>query len=554
MLQNRYRIISPLGQGGMGTVYRAQHTQLDVSVAVKEMVPQPGLDLETLAQLRHQFLREAQILARLNHPHLVRVSDFFEEGGSAYLVMDFVEGESLSNRIGRQGSLSERTVLAWAEQLLDALAYCHAQGVIHRDVKPQNVIIRPDRRAVLVDFGLVKLWDPNDPYTKTAMRGMGTPEYAPPEQYDVQIGHTDARSDIYALGATLYHALCGQAPPTATLRIADPERFMPPRDMAPGISKRTGAALVKSLELARSQRWQNMAEMAQALGVAVPGWEGEKTTERGIPDARGGTWKLDAAAPSASAVAPAVAPVAEPVPERRRVPVWDWVLGGLAALALVVGIAIGAVGMIKRNASTPTPAVEQTTTVATPVDETATAILSPSPSPSPTAAATASPGPTHTPTRTPTHTPTATPAHTPSPTPTATATETPPPLPTATPAPQARAPSLTTPDQGGTYKSPVTFQWAGSLGTTQSYQVTAYHAESRHTLQSGPLTAQSWTIDLPGDKVGEWHWSVSVVQDGSVVAASIEWVFWFNPIDGGGGDGNGGGNGNGGDDKPTPKP
>ena len=108
------------------------------------------------------------------------------------------------------------------------------------------------------------------------------------------------------------------------------------------------------------------------------------------------------------------------------------------------------------------------------------------------------------------------------------------------------------PDQGGTYKSPVTFQWTGSLGATQSYQVTVYHAESRHTLQSGPLTVQSWAVDLPGDQVGEWHWSVSVVQDGSVVAASSEWVFWFNQLGGGGG--GGGGSGGGGSDKPTPKP
>ncbi len=543
MLQNRYRIISPLGQGGMGAVYRAQHTQLDVSVAVKEMVPQPGLDPQTLAQLRQQFLREAQILARLNHSHLVRVSDFFEEGGNAYLVMDFVEGESLSDRIKREGSLPERTALAWAEQLLDALAYCHAQGVIHRDVKPQNVIVRPDGRAVLVDFGLVKLWDPSDPHTKTAMRGMGTPEYAPPEQYDVQMGHTDARSDIYALGATLYHALCGQAPPTATLRIAAPERFTPPRDMSPGISKRIEVALVKALELALSQRWQDAPEMAQALGVSIPVWERKGTREQDVSETRERTRKMKKATPS-------VAAVAEPVPERRRVSVWDWALGGLAVLALIVGMAIGVVGIIRRGDSTPTPLVEQTTKIVVPADVEATASLPSSPSPSATATMTRQP--TRTPTTMPTHTPTTIPTHTPSPTPTATATATPPPRPTATPVPQASAPAPIAPAQGGTYKSPVTFQWTGSLNQAQSYQVTAYHTESRHTLQSGPLTTQSWAIDLPGDKVGEWHWSVSVVQDGNVVAASTEWMFWFNPISGGGGGGNGGGGG--GDEKPTPKP
>jgi len=181
VLQNRYRVISLLGEGGMGAVYRAWDTRLNVAVALKEMTTQPGLPPHILAQLRQQFQQEAQVLARLNHPHLVRIGDFFEEHGDAYLVMDFVEGESLAYRIEREGPLSEAQVLGWAGQLLDALAYCHSQGVIHRDIKPQNVIIRPDGRAVLVDFGLVKLWDPHDPRTRTAMRGMGTPEYAPPE-------------------------------------------------------------------------------------------------------------------------------------------------------------------------------------------------------------------------------------------------------------------------------------------------------------------------------------------------------------------------------------
>jgi serine/threonine protein kinase len=160
VLQDRYRIASLLGQGGMGAVYRAWDRRLNVPVALKEMTSQPDLDPQTLAQLRQQFQQEAQILARLNHPHLVRVGDFFEGRDNAYLVMDFVEGESLAEIIKREGALAEPRVVAWAGQLLKALAYCHSQGIIHRDVKPQNVIIQPDGQAVLVDFGLVKLWNP----------------------------------------------------------------------------------------------------------------------------------------------------------------------------------------------------------------------------------------------------------------------------------------------------------------------------------------------------------------------------------------------------------
>jgi hypothetical protein len=326
ILQDRYRIVSPLGQGGMGAVYRAWGTRLNVPVALKEMTPQPGLAPQTLAQLRQQFQQEALVLARLNHPHLVRVTDFFEEHGNTYLVMDFVKGESLADRITGQGPLPEWEVLAWAGQLLNALAYCHAQGVLHRDIKPQNVIIQPDGQAVLVDFGLVKLWDPGDPRTKTAMRGMGTPEYAPPEQYETEMGHTDARSDIYSLGATLYHALAGQAPPTATLRMATPERFVPMRTLNPNTSATTETAVLRAMELARSQRWHSADDMAAALGVSASLASGQPP-ERVAP-----------AAPrhEKTRVIPAAQPPATPA--RRRVPTWAWVLGGLAVIVLCVAM------------------------------------------------------------------------------------------------------------------------------------------------------------------------------------------------------------------------
>jgi serine/threonine-protein kinase len=201
----------------------------------------------------------------------VRVTDYFSWSSNEYLVMDFVEGESLAERIYREGAQPEAQVVAWAGQLLDALAYCHQQSVLHRDIKPQNIIITPEDRAMLVDFGLVKLWDPNDPRTKTVMRGAGTPEYAPPEQYDVGLGHTDPRSDVYSLGATLYQALTGQAPPTATHRMASPSSFMSPRSVNATVSPATEAVVLKALEIAMENRFQSAGEMAQAL-------EGESRT------------------------------------------------------------------------------------------------------------------------------------------------------------------------------------------------------------------------------------------------------------------------------------
>lgn len=434
VLQNRYRIISLLGQGGMGAVYRAWDTRLNIAVALKEMIPQPGLAAHTLTQLRQQFQQEAQILARLSHPHLVRVGDFFEERGNVYLVMDFVEGESLATRIEQAGPLPEGQVLEWAEQLLDALAYCHSQNIIHRDLKPQNVIIRPDGRAVLVDFGLVKLWDPHDPRTKTAMRGMGTPEYAPPEQYETDTGHTDARSDIYGLGATLYHALAGQAPPTATLRMAAPEQFRPLREIAPWISPKTEAAISKAMEIARSQRFASAAEMAQALGVTVPTWGREQ--EHPVS---GSTRVMGAPVSTTGLVATPIAPSVTARP--RRALAWAWVLGGLILTACLILTAVvatalwmgtqgeGSSVLVWLGLQTVTPSPTLTST--------------PTSTPTPSATLTHTPTPSATPTRTPTLTPTQmyTPTSTSTPTPTATPrTRTP----TPTPAPAISTPVPTT--------------------------------------------------------------------------------------------------------------
>jgi len=366
LLQGRYRILHQIGGGGMGAVYRAWDTRLDVPVALKEMMSQPDLDPQTLVKLRQQFQQEATILARLDHPYLVNVTDFFEDGDNVYLVMKFIEGESLAERIKRQGALPETEVLAWASQLLDALAYCHSHGVIHRDVKPQNVIIRPDGQAVLVDFGLVKLWDPNDPRTKTAMRGMGTPEYAPPEQYDVAVGHTDPRSDLFSLGATLYHALTGQAPPTATRRIVDPTSLTPMRALAAGASVQTDMAVARAMELQPEARFQSTQEMAAALSTGAPAPPYTVPTK-----------------PQPTKVIPAARP-APPAPPPKRT--WLWISLGVAGI-LVIGLCAAALGgfialpaILDRGDQVSTPTTEHLTA---PPPPTATP-TGPPPTPTPT--------------------------------------------------------------------------------------------------------------------------------------------------------------------------
>jgi len=271
VVHGRYRVIALMSQGGMGAVYEAMDTVLNVRCALKEMIPYPGTQGSALPELREQFQQEAQLLAGLRHSNLPRVSDHFEEDGNAYLVMDFVYGRRLDEVIAQEGKMPEEEVLGWARQLIGALAHCHDRGVIHRDVKPQNVIITWQGQAVLVDFGLAKLVDPNDPRTRTVMRGMGTPEYAPPEQYDTKKGRTDARTDIYSLGATLYHALVGAPPPTVAERVVSPESLIPARQRRDDVSEVTDQVLTKAMALQPSYRFQNVVEMHQALfGSPLP--------------------------------------------------------------------------------------------------------------------------------------------------------------------------------------------------------------------------------------------------------------------------------------------
>jgi len=203
VLINRYRIVKRVGQGGFGAVYRAWDLSLLQPVALKE---NSGGGMEA----QRQFEREAQLLAGLRHANLPRVIDHFVlPGQGQYLVMDFVEGKSLSDLlVERGGPLDEAEVLPWIRQVADALEYLHTRTppIIHRDIKPDNIIITQEGQAILVDFGISKVYEASKSTTIGA-RAV-TPGYSPPEQYGR--GRTDARSDVYALGATLYTLLTGQ--------------------------------------------------------------------------------------------------------------------------------------------------------------------------------------------------------------------------------------------------------------------------------------------------------------------------------------------------------
>ena len=257
-LQGRYLITRLLGKGGMGAVYQAQDTRLgNRAVAVKE-------NFDASSEAQAQFQLEATTLASLIHPNLPRVNDhFIEPSGKQYLVMDFVEGQDLQEMLDQRGRLGEAQARQWIEQVCEALEYLHGQNppVIHRDLKPANIKITPSGRAMLVDFGIAKQYHAGQK-TMAAARAV-TSGFSPPEQYGG--ARTDARSDIYALGATLYCLLTGQAPPDAMDRLSR-DRLVPPRQANPGTSQATESAILAAMALNPPARPQSVREFRQMLG------------------------------------------------------------------------------------------------------------------------------------------------------------------------------------------------------------------------------------------------------------------------------------------------
>jgi eukaryotic-like serine/threonine-protein kinase len=279
VLRGRYQIVELVGQGGMGSVYKATDCRLDGRVcAIKEVIPEllSSTPDQALDQTVDQFYQEASVLARLDHPNLPKVSDYFSENRREYLVMDFVAGRNLQEVLGeaRQQDrfLAEPQVLVWAAQLLDALSYLHAQDppVVHRDIKPSNIKLTPHGTAKLVDFGLVKVLSPDDSRTVTVIQGRGTVAYTPLEQYGGDTGHTDVRSDIYSLGAMLYHLLSGQPPYDAKERFLKPGCLIPLRQINPAISVRTERVIFQCLAMHPDERPVNIAEVRMALFGSTP--------------------------------------------------------------------------------------------------------------------------------------------------------------------------------------------------------------------------------------------------------------------------------------------
>jgi len=257
LLHKRYRIVEILGQGGMGSVYRAVDENLGVDVALKE-------NLFTTDEYARQFRLEAVILANLRHPNLPRVSDHFVLGDQGqYLVMDYIDGEDLRQRMERVGMIEEEEAIMIGAAICDALEYLHTRKppILHRDIKPGNVKITPDGHIFLVDFGLAKVVQGSQA-TTTGARAM-TPGYSPPEQYGT--ARTDPRTDVYSLGATLYASLCGVIPEDGLARAMDNAQLTPLRKRESKISRRLANAIEQAMAVDPDDRFQSADEFKKAL-------------------------------------------------------------------------------------------------------------------------------------------------------------------------------------------------------------------------------------------------------------------------------------------------
>lgn len=279
ILWSRYRILDLVGQGGMGAIYQAEDLRLEGRLcAIKEVVQDASLPQEFQEQFQEAFHREANILARLDHANLPKVSDFFCFNDRDYLVMDFVPGQDLREIITqsrhKQTFIPTDQVLTWVQQLMNALQYLHQQDppVLHRDIKPSNIKLTPSGTIKLVDFGLVKLLIPDDSRTVTVLQGRATIQYAPLEQIGGDTGHTDARSDIYSVGATLFHLLTNEPPPDAKSRYLR-AKILPPlsiRAINPAVPAQVEQAILHAMGLHPEERPKDIAQFRRELLNEAP--------------------------------------------------------------------------------------------------------------------------------------------------------------------------------------------------------------------------------------------------------------------------------------------
>lgn len=274
-LQNdKYVIKSVLGQGGFGITYLAVHTMLDVEVAIKEFFPKTFCDRdantshitlgtsankELVGRFRTKFIKEARNIAKLKHPGIVRIQDVFEENNTAYYVMDFVDGQSLSNLVKKEVRIDTKTAIGWIEKVGDALSYIHSKNINHLDIKPANIMIDEIGNPILIDFGLAKQYDDAGEETSTTPVGISH-GYASPEQYRKGgVCSFSPQADIYSLAATLYKLISGTTPPEA-MALLDTELEFP--DF---VDKKIVLAISNAMSVNKKQRPSSVTEFISNL-------------------------------------------------------------------------------------------------------------------------------------------------------------------------------------------------------------------------------------------------------------------------------------------------
>ena len=273
-----YRIIKFLSKGGFGCTYLAEHLLLEERVAVKELFLSEWCNrddsgtisvavtskVRMVERLHRKFIDEAKAQRRMNHPGVIKVSDVFEENGTAYYVMDYIDGESLKDRMRRLGhGMSEAEALGYIRQVADALAYVHSTGRLHLDIKPGNIMVDRDGHAILIDFGVSKQYEAESGENHSTLLGV-TPGYSSPEQKSGEMKHFSPASDIYSLGATLFNLLTGKVIPTTDLRISGEPLPPLPADITPA----TRQAIEAALQLEKTRRPQSISEFLEILDGA----------------------------------------------------------------------------------------------------------------------------------------------------------------------------------------------------------------------------------------------------------------------------------------------
>jgi eukaryotic-like serine/threonine-protein kinase len=315
----KYRVKRELGRGGMGAVYLAEQTALGREVAIKELIVSAAADPSALTR----FLQEAQVMARSNHPNLVQVHDMEQVGDARYIILEFVRGRSLRDMLG-QGRPALAQVFAVMHGVLQGLNYAHRHAIVHRDMKPENVLISDEGDVKVADFGIARLTDDaggGSTATKTGTT-VGTPQYMSPEQ--VSTSKVDGRSDLYSAGIMLYELVCGRPPFVAT-DVDGPFTLMakhvqapppPPAIHRPDIDTQLEEVILKALSKRPEDRYQTGAEFDDALQKVgdrlCPGWEHALEPGADLSKMTPAVAATMASIPSLPAVGPAAVPVAPP--------------------------------------------------------------------------------------------------------------------------------------------------------------------------------------------------------------------------------------------------